>query len=422
MKSMIRKLEASEIPSFVEIVVNAYPGMMQQTVEFKERLTNSLTHLLENEEKVDFFGLFRGGKLLGGMRIHHFTLNVYGQLLEAGGVGLVAVDLLHKKEKVAKDLLQYYISYFKARGVSLLMLYPFKAEFYKKMGFGYGSKMHQYQIEPSGFPKLDEKKGLLFLDHSHKEQIQQCYNRYAKATHGMILKEDYELEALFKNPNHKVVGYLHGNSLAGYIVFTFERSSNEHFLINDLVIKELIYETPEALAMLCHFLHTQADQIRRIIWNTQDDALEYLIKDLNNGSGRLIPSVYHEIHTSGTGLMYKVVDLKGFLEQQADRSLNQNQLSCTFKLVVHDSLQSYHPQSWLLTLNQGNLSVTQHDSVVAEVEIEIDISDLSSLLMGAVDVKKLYEYGLLKLNDPTYLERVSAIFQHQVKPICLTAF
>ncbi|WP_102272890.1 GNAT family N-acetyltransferase [Cytobacillus massiliigabonensis] len=420
MESKIRRLEKEEFSSFVEIVVNAYPGTTRNTVEFKQQYIDSLVNIQEKVDTVQFYGLFRNGKLMGGMRIHHFTMNVCGKLIEAGGVGLVAVDLLHKKEKAAKDLIEYFISYFKEKGTSIVMLYPFRPDFYKNMGFGYGTKMNQYQIAPASFPKAETKEGLMYLDSSHKELIKKCANRYACLTHGMILKTDYDMEIMFKNPDHKLVGFMENGELQGYIIFTFKKINNENFLMNNLIVKEFIYETPKTLTQLSYFLNTQADQVNRIILNTQDDDIEFLISESRNGSNHLIPSVYHETKTSGIGLMYKIIDVPKFLLQLPAEHFSGK----TFKLrlIVKDTFHSDEPQKWMLSYEQGKLTVDEYVLNRTDVELEIDISDLSSLAMGAVSADKLYQYGRLKINKPEYRDVINQLFPHLQKPICMTAF
>ena len=137
------------------------------------------------------------------------------------------------------------------------MLYPFRPDFYRNMGFGYGVKMNQYTIEPSSFPNTATKEGLVFLNESYKSQVRDCYNRKVSKTHGMVYKTNNELNALFKNPNNKIIGYLNGGQLEGYLSFTFKNEGS--FLQNNLVIQEFIYENPNALAKLNTFIHTQED-------------------------------------------------------------------------------------------------------------------------------------------------------------------
>jgi predicted acetyltransferase len=404
MTSTIKKLANDEIKAYVDIVVNAYPGIMQNTSEFKERFFNNLLDLQENEEAIEFFGLFRNNILIGGMRFHYFTMNLFGKSISVGGLGLVAVDLLHKKEKAAKEMVEFFIHYFKEKGASLVMLYPFRPDFYRNMGFGYGVKMNQYTIEPSSFPNTATKEGLVFLDESYKSQVRDCYHRKVSKTHGMVYKTNNELNALFKNPNNKIVGYLNGGQLEGYLSFTFKNEGS--FLQNNLVIQEFIYENPNALAKLNTFIHTQADQIQRVILNSQDPHLAFMFKDPRNHSNHLIPSVYHETNTSGVGLMYRIINSGEFLKEV----IHEKDITVPFKLTIKDTFLSEVPITHFIP------------SEDYQFEVEVDVADLSSLLMGAIDVNHLYQYGLLNVNNPHYLHVVEKALNKGIEPICTTAF
>ncbi|WP_240252392.1 GNAT family N-acetyltransferase [Ferdinandcohnia quinoae] len=412
----IRKLSTDEIPLFADIAINAYPGTTQNTKEFRERFVSNLLFIQEQEDSIDLFGLFLGDKLVGGMRVHYYQMNLFSKIVNIGGVGLVAVDLIHKKEKVAKDLICFFIEYFRERDVTLVSLYPFNPEFYKKMGFGPGTKINQYQVEPSSFPKADSKEGVRFLQPSDQQQILACYNRYALTKHGLFLKTDFDLNNIFKNPDNKVIGYFYNNQLEAYLVFNFEKSV-DNFLINNIVVKELITETPTSLMKICGFLQNQADQIRRVIINTQDDSLDFLVQDARNGTDHLIPSVYHETNTSGTGVMYRIIQVRKFLENM--NGFNFNNQSCLFKLTVVDSLYE-ETTSLIIQVDRGKLSFPEIEKF--EFEITLDVAYFSSLFMGVIDPNRLYQYGKLKISEPAYLGRFNELFRNHERPFCLTAF
>ncbi|WP_449622128.1 GNAT family N-acetyltransferase [Robertmurraya sp. Marseille-Q9965] len=418
MNSIIRKLEHVEIPSFVEIAVNAYPGSMQNTPDFKERFTTMLTTLQDEEKTVEFYGIFRDGKLVGGMRIHYFEMNLHSKIVEVGGVGLVAVDLLHKKEKVAKDLITYFIQHFIKRDVSLVSLYPFRPDFYRKMGFGYGTKINHYHVEPSSFPSSGSKESLTFLNNKHKDLVKDCYNQYAYLTHGMILKTDRDVENMFKHPDNRLVGYLNGDKLEGYMLFSFKKMSETNFVHNNLVVKEMIYKNPEALAGLSTFLNSQNDQIARIELTTQDDSLEYLILDPRNGSNRLIPSVYHESNSAGVGLMYRIIDFDKFLGNLRCHNFNHGSLKLGINII--DRFIEENNRKTMIHFNEGKASLSQDET--ADVEIAIEISDLSSLLMGAIPFRKLYEYGRVDVSSAEKVAQIDKLFSTMQKPLCITAF
>ncbi|RDU38331.1 GNAT family N-acetyltransferase [Neobacillus piezotolerans] len=418
MESTIRKLAGDEFLDFAYIAIQAFPANKENTPEYKQKLAANLRRIHEESGTIEFYGLFRDRKLLGGMRLHTFEMNLFGKIVPAGGVGLVAVDLLHKKEKVAKELIGHFIRYSREKGASMALLYPFRPDFYKKMGFGYGTKMNQYRIRPDSFPSNGSKEGLAVLGEADKEKIRECYNRYAKKTHGMILKNGFDMDALFKNPDNRVLGAFNGEELNGYIVYGFEQVDKQNFLRNNLVIREFIYETPDALTSIAKFLNSQSDQIERIVLNTQDDGLEYMLGDARNGSEYLIPSVFHETNRAGVGLMYKVIDFNKVIVDLEGRTFNN--VTANFTMVVHDSFESGAPAKISFRIEDGKLLKGKAED--CEVEIEMDIADFSSLMAGSVDFGKLHRYGRLKLSRPEFAPLMEQAFRVNEKPFCTTPF
>jgi len=415
----IRKLKSEEeFASFVDIVVNAYPGTSEPTASSKEQLVQAFLKKQEEDSAVDFVGLFRNGTLIGGMRLHTYEMNLYSKWVKVGGVGLVAVDLLHKKEKAAKEMIEYFIQENLKQGICFTALYPFNPGFYHKMGYGYGPKMVQYTIEPGSFPKSPEKGTLVFLKEEDKDRLNECYERVAVNTHGMFKKTAGELSALFKQPHLRIVGIEENGVIRGYSVFSFRKDPNGNFLLNDLVIRELVYETPEVLKKLCNFIHSQADQVNRVEWNTQDDSLHFLLHDSRNGTNRLIPSVYHADALTGVGLMYRISNVKQFISTLQHRNFNGKTI--TFKLHIEDSFVPSNNQEMVIDCKNGQI-VAKNDGSY-EVEMRIDIAHFSSLFMGVIPFSQLYKFGLVKLSNPTYAGELDRFFYTPDKPICTTAF
>lgn len=415
--SEIRKLNEEELTNYLEIVLNAYPSM-KASAEVKEETLRRFIDRQSNDESLDYLGLYRNNKLLGGMRVHSYHMNLFSKIIPVGGVGLVAVDLLHKKEKAAKELIESFMKIFLGKGVNMVLLYPFRPDFYKKMGFGYGPKMHQYRIRPESFPKGPSKSNLRFLSSEDKEKVAECYTKIVKRTNGMFLKTAAEIEGWFSNPENRMIGFDDGAEIKGYLLFTFEKRSQTHFMFNDLVIKEFMYDSPEALLEITTFLHSQADQVDRIVWNTQEENVHFLIDDPRNGSGNLLPSVYHESNISGVGLMYRIIDTKGIFEDLKERNFNHINAKVNVQLI--DTMLSHNNGELILHSSDGRVRVVENGEY--DVEISLDISDFSSLLMGVVTFKELYLFGKAKLSNPSYINTINTLFSTTEKPRCITAF
>jgi len=416
--SEIRVLSVEDFDAFVNILVNAYPGwkIAPKDKEGKERVKQRLLEAHQEEPTITGYGLFRDGVLQGGMLFHDFRMNCLGTRIAAGGVGQIAVDLLHKKEHVAREMMLYFLRHYRERGAPIAMLYPFRLDFYKKMGFGYGTKMNQYRVQPTGLPEGPSKAHIRYLDKDDRQALLDCYNRFLSRTHGMIEKSERELTRLMENPQHQIVGYEEDGQILGYLVFTFEHGEN--WLINDICIREFIYESRTALSELMTFLHTQADQIRHIIFNTQDEFFYYLLLDPRNGSPTLIPDIYHESNIQGVGLMYRVIHAQRIFDLLGEHNFGGQ--TCRLKLTIEDSFLPENAGSVFLRFEDGRLHLM--DDRDYDVEVCMDVAEFSSLLVGAVNFGSLYKYGLAEISDPGYVGTIDKVFAVEDKPICTTAF
>jgi predicted acetyltransferase len=414
--SEIRRLVVQDFDALTHIWSTAYPGAKVFTEEERERFRERALRLHEEDPTSNFYGLFRQGRLLGIMCFHDFQMNFLGARVPAGGVGQVAVVLLYKKEHVAKEMMSYFLRHYRQRGTPIVLLYPFRPDFYANMHFGYASKMSQYRVKPSAFPQGPSKAHVRYLGPEDKRAIIDCYDRFAARTHGMIYKTEREMRSLFRNQQNQIVGCEIDGQLRAYLIYTFEHGDT--FITNDMHIREWIYETPEALSELLTFLHTQADQIRDVIVDTQDEDFCHLLLDPRNGSGRLIPSVYHETNAQGVGLMLRLVDVPGMLDLLSEREFGGQ--TCTLRLTVNDSFLPENTSSTLLRFDSGQMQ--RLDSGSQDVEVRLDVGRFSSLLAGTVRFSSLYHYGLAEISSPAYVDTVTRIFEVEQAPMCMTAF
>lgn len=416
--SQINLIREQDIDTFLTIVANAYPGISLDTEEDKQRVRQRLLKMQKEDQTAHLYGLYRKENLLGGMILYDFTMNMHSVKTLTGGVGLVAVDLLHKREKVCKEMITYFLTYYKEKGSCMTCLYPFRPDFYKKMGFGFGTKMHQYRVNPIQLPQ-STREHIQFVGKSEKKALLDCYSRYTEKTHGMMEKTETDLDRIFDNPKNKIVGYKKGGKILGYIIFSFKEANKDKdsFILNDIHVREFIYETEEALSELLTFLHTQKDQIRYVFINTQDEYFHHLMPDPRNNTDRLIPSVYHESNTSGVGLMYRVIDVRGMF--QTLKSHNFQNGTCKIKISVRDNFFEENDGEIIVHFDNG----TPHlDCKEYEVEISLDVAEFSSLVMGVVPFDRLYFYRLAEISDPRYLDTITEIFRSREKPVCTTEF
>lgn len=423
----IRKLKKKEIHEAVRLIYNSYPAFGPYSPEKAGNLTEIFCKLQDSDD-VQLWGYFEKNELIGCMRIHHYKMN-YGLLtIDTGGVGLVSVSLLHKKQKICKKMIEFFLNYCALKNFAIAILYPFRPDFYKKMGFGYGSQIHHFEFSPGVLPpnrkteNLKQKKCFeISEDEKLFSEIIDCYNRSIKFVHGALIKTERDFSSSWINKQHNglsCIYYEEGGRIKGYIIFKFTGDKNGNFLQNDIVLKEFIYESRTVFNELLAFLYTQLDQIRHVVYNTFQENFYYLLGDIRDASKTLHDPAYHQTHSSGTGLMYRITDFKLFLKKIEEHNFNDFQ--GTVKFVISDSMVDYNSDGFIVKFSQGRVSLVEKTDY--DVQITIDISCLSSLMMGSVSLYDLYRLNLCEVSEPDRVYELDKVFKFAQKPVCYTNF
>lgn len=416
-KRVIRPLQTeAEWEQYTTIAINAYPGI-QASGSFSRQRFKERGQQMHADPIITVYGLFEGDEMQGTMRLYDFTMNLHGKLILVGGIGGIGVDLLHKKKRIAYDMMQFFLKHYQEKGTALTALYSFRPDFYRKMGFGYGRKTNQYRTHPSNLPN-GNRQNVRCLDASHKTAFNDCYNRVMAVTNGLMAHSESALDAVFTSSNFQKVGYWANGQLQGYLLYAFEPVPNGNFLRNNIAVRTLLYESAEALRGLLAFLRAQADQIETIIFNTQDEDFHLLLHDPRNDSLNLLPNVVHETNTQGVGIMYRVVDMPRLFEVLAEHNFGGQ--SCILQINLTDTFWEHCHGSWRIAVQNGRAEF--HPNAQPEVEIGLDVAEFASLVTGATTFRQLLAYGLAKISDSGYAETVHNLFYTPNKPICHTPF
>ena len=417
--SEIRFITEDEMVNFVDIAFHAYPKIFAPSEDNRRKVLKRFIETQALNPSQNFYGLYRNEQMLGGMQLHDFMMNMFSVKIPVGGVGSVAVDFLHKKKNVCKELITYFLQHYRDLGYGIVALYPFRPDFYKKMGFGYGTKINRYQTKPAFLPwEKSAKKSLCYLTREDSSGLVECHNRLAAKTHGMMEKTSFMMGRIFDDPENRVVAYKEDHKILAYLIYRFISDDEQRFLIYDMYIQEMIYQDTQTLQILLTFLHTQADQVRDIVIDTHDDNFHYLLKDPRNGSNHFLATLSHESNLQGLGLMYRVINVAEMFT--ALHKHNFGGQNCTLKLSIHDDLLECNNTSITIEFLNGIATIKTLSSY--EVEISLGISEFSSLLMGTVNFQTLHNYGLATISNEEYLGVVNKIFRVDEKPKCTVRF
>ncbi|MCP4705251.1 MAG: GNAT family N-acetyltransferase [candidate division Zixibacteria bacterium] len=416
----IKILPNKDFVHYAKTMINAFPGFPGYESPDKpsiDKLSKILKKMDKDDSTLNYFGYYENKIFLGGIRFFDFTMNLFGNSVINGGGSLLGVDLMHKKERIAKQLMEFFLDYYLKKKATIISLYPFRPDFYHKMGFGYGAKRNDYIIKPLELPDKGDKSKVRFYEKKDWAKLKACYNRYAKKRHGMYQKVTAERRR-YDADSVRIALYEQKGKVLGYVAFTFKTSPDESFLKIQIKVSEFIYETREAFLGLISFLRSQGDQAKYIIMPSPDDNLHFLPFDPRNHTDRLLSVLAHETNIQGVGVMYRIIDTPGFFKILKNHNFNNQ--TCRMKISINDSFLKSNNKSFIVSFDNGKAKVNKTDN--AEVEIKLNVAEFSSMVLGVVDFKTLYNYGLAEISNTKYIEIVNSTFLTESKPITTTDF
>ncbi|MFI5272317.1 MAG: enhanced intracellular survival protein Eis [Ktedonobacterales bacterium] len=418
----VRRLDDAELDAFLTIVDGAYPTFATHSPDERARTLERWRTQIATDPTVGFYGAFRDGRLLGGMKLYDFTMNAFGAQVPAGGVGLVAVDLYAKKQRVARDMIAMSLRHYRERGAPFAALYPFRPDFYKQMGFGYGTKVNEYRVRPADLPAGD-RSGVAPLSTADAPALAACYARIQARSHGLMQRTEAQFARVLAGDEWRFAGIWREGALAGYLEFQFKSAGiADNFSANDLIAAELLYETPAVLRGLLAFLYSQSDQARFVVFRNQDEHFSDLFADpRRGGSGEVIPHVVfaHVTNTQGAGIMYRVLDTAAAFRALAEHDFGGQTLR--LKITVRDDFLPANDGAVVVVFDGGRAEVAADDATF-DAEIALPVAEFSSLLLGVVPFVSLYRHGIATLSDLARLDAINRLFRAAEPPICLTGF
>ncbi|MEG0764464.1 MAG: GNAT family N-acetyltransferase [Pseudoflavonifractor sp.] len=408
----IRFVLPSERDQLARNVVTSFPSKTPSV------LLEAMEGELYRPDEGRYLGCFDDdGTLAGSLLMMDFTLNVRGVMMPMGAAAYISANFLHKKERMACNLLKVLMRYYAKLGTPIGCLHPFSPAFYGKMGYGPGNEYYLYQPKPAAIRSFGDKSGLSYAKPEEKDEVVAFYRAYAAQTHGMTVHHFMDAHRIFDQPY--VVLCRREGRLTGYLSFEFIEVDHYTDMYHDLRVNEMVYEDLDTLKQFMTFFASQVDQIDRVRIFTPDPNLQLMFINPDSGENRAHDGCIHEIARRTMGYMVRIFDIPAYFRMQ---SHCEGPVSRPFTLAlqIHDDFMPQNDGCFYLRIEGDRLSVL--DNAAADVTLTADIGVLSSLVMGVFSLETALEYGRLALSDRAYLEDIQKAIGWSKKPKNLTYF
>ena len=424
---VIRPLKPEDMNDYMGIYLNAYPAGKDLSEECYDKYYNRNMESLKEYKHVNFFGMYEDDVLVSTMKLIDFDMNFFGEMRRATGLMALGVHPLHKKKGIAREMVRFFEAYTANTGGVVAMLLPFRMDFYKKLGYGCGTKLEEYHVPTEYLPECRDVDSLRFLTLDETDEAIECYRRFVRKNHGAVGKFEEEIRDMRSDEEVRRLGYFDGEELKGYVAFTFVNTSDCNYTLNLMDVKELVYDDEEVLKVLLGGLRMQSDLAQSVIIRTGEPDFYHRLDSCQDVSGNYIDFGFLQTNVSAIGTMYKIVDMKNFVESSAHRQFAPIELKVGFSAK---EMLSDMEQRFTLTFAKDEFGLYSHWSYdeselayeEADVRVECNMAELSSLLMGSAEFAGLVRLGVMKVDKPEYIKKLDMLLHAEQKPFTNTDY
>ena len=417
----IRTLAPGEDPktfaALARLFADAYPIMELKTADELARFAERGQKNVGGAPGVSDVIAERGGTLVGAMRLYDYVMNVRGTDALTGGVGGVAVSPAHKRQGIARALLTWYLNHYRARNAPFAILHPFRLDFYRAIGFGYGTPVHRFRFAPATLRDDGARGTARLLDENDTDALIACYERVRVRTHGLIAKHRIPTERLLADAALRYVGVEDGGILRAFMQTSATAGGERMRNTDELSVRDLTYEDEASLAALLGYLRSQRDQFARVVVESQDPAFYLASADPRDGSDLAVaPPATHRVAETGLGVMYRILDAPAALA-----TLPAAAAPFTLRIDVDDAFLPETAGRWTFRFD-SQARPRPDDRARPDAALSIGIADLSSVVLGSLRLRDVVAHRLATLEPADALASVDAAFRSETPPQCTTRF
>ncbi len=121
-----------------------------------------------------------GGRRAGAFRIYDLELHLRGRPFRTMGLAAVAVEPEWRRRGVGRWMCREALRLGREEGAVLALLYPYRVDFYARLGFTSAGELHRYRFHPEELPTFPGREAVVRADPAEVEEL--VARLYAQAT------------------------------------------------------------------------------------------------------------------------------------------------------------------------------------------------------------------------------------------------
>jgi predicted acetyltransferase len=352
------------------------------------------------------------GRVVSSLVLYPFHALVRGRRIPVTGVGSVAVSPEHRRRGIGDALMRAALREMRAGGVPFSALYPFRASWYRRLGWGMSELVHQFAVAAADLPDSDEARRVRRLMTPDRARVQAIYAHAITTGHFALERsEAWWEQRLWGYPGEWLVYEPRRGVIEGYLYYEPDSTKGPFKLA--LSVMEIVALTPAAHRGLIGHLASLADQVEELhIATRADHVWPALLRDPHNLQPGSEIGAFRDTGNLAHGALLRVVDVPKALEAIPVATLARGEL----ELDLEDPVLAVNTRAWRMRSDGvGRLEVAPARRRAGGPRARVPVETLASLVSGALSARSAADSGLIDAS-PGAVELLDAWFRSRVPP------
>jgi len=372
-----------DIPRLAELWGHAFPG--ERTIEQRVRLLEAGGVYGGIE---DAWYLTRQDRLAGALRLYSLTQYLHGTPLRMMGVAAVAVATDARRQGIAAEMCRQALQLGRARGDVVSVLYPFRPEFYHRLGWGLVGSLESFRFRPQALPAGNPPARVRLADASARNAVEQCYARVATASHGLIQRSARIWDQHLAGGERHLFVLPAEDRIAGYLLVSYGRNARP--AARALIARELVAEDDVAYRELLGWIALQSDQWPLVRYDAlPEEHFDLLLSEPRPPRFRPARTLWAPVAQRIRGPMLRILDVPAALQA---RAAWPQATSFSGTLRVLDPELPANEGPWQVRFDGARVSCVPA-AAAATVDLEIPAAEFAVLYAGELGATEAVRLG-----------------------------
>jgi predicted acetyltransferase len=271
-------------------------------------------------------------------------------------------------------------------------LYPFRPDFYRRLGWALVGELHVYRFRPESLEPAAQAPVRL-ATREDEPAIAACYARAADRSNGLIERSSKAWRRHLDAP--AAYAFIHeDHGVRGYMLLRYGRGAGgrEH---RTLLIRELVADDGEVAAALFGWISLQRDLWRSVRYDAVPDEHFWLrLRDPRPPGHRSTRWLWDPVARVIRGPMLRILDIRESIERRRVWGPAPAQ---SFTLAVRDA-ELPENETELAVDFDGARAVPRPPTAATQNRLETDIGTLTQLYAGELGVRVAVSLGLARVS------------------------